>query len=87
MHQQTRQLIQTGLQQLGSHFQEMFYKQALFLEYLTLKIQNSGVDIDPDGFAAWAQAKHEEIQALQAEEDRAAAAALLAEMPAVQLND
>ena len=87
LHQQARQLIQTGLQQLHSHFQELFYKQALFIEYLTVKLQDAGIDIDGDGFVPWAEAKHKEMQEAQAEEDRKAAAQLVATGTPVQLED
>lgn len=70
LHQQTRQMIQIGLGQLGEHFQEMFYKQALFIEYLTFKIQEGGIDIDAEAFADWAEKRHAEIQAeMQAQQE------------------
>lgn len=89
LHQQTRQMLVQKTNEMGEHFQELFYKQALFLEFLVSKINNSDIDlnIDDTEFATYAEARHAEIieqmkaeQAAKAENELAEATAQAQEL-------
>lgn len=45
LHQQTRQMVAADMQRLGEYTQDMFYKQAMFIEYIVNLINKSGLAV------------------------------------------
>jgi hypothetical protein len=87
MHLQTREMLQQGFKQQFEHFQTQLYQQALFIEYLTTKLQEQGFSLDPEAFAAWAEVKHAELLEAENEKAKAAVEQLVAQAPRVQLEE